>query len=110
MCSDDEFDMIDLCKVSQKYGTLYATFELSSRSTKFGDSIEKISTNLLTMIRDPGYFERPQLVGAPNFSYGNIYHVAYHETRVSKTNILNPKQASLLSSHKMVASLIVFLF
>lgn len=39
------------------------------------------------MIRGPGLFERPLIVGAPTFSYGNMYLVAHHSTCQSKTAV-----------------------
>lgn len=62
--------------------TLYATFELRVVGQPNSEIVSATILQILsTMIRGLGPFERPQIFGAPSFSYGNMYFETHHATK-----------------------------
>lgn len=58
-------------------GTLYETFKLRAKAYHMWRSYQQKFYPLLSiMIKSPGPFERPQIVGVLTFCYGNMYLVA----------------------------------
>lgn len=73
---------VTLYRVSLKYETLYATFEVGFVGQQYLKIVSIIVLNLFFL-----YHMRPQIVGALTLSYGNMYLVAYQWTRQSNLNL-----------------------